>query len=154
VFDRYIREHAKLLDVGAAHRIGRSVIENVYDRGGARRFLNSLLESLVAEGFLEKRNSGFFLTEKGLYRIYPGGESQAIDEVKADMLEFFRSSNARAGHALAIRSFFAQYAMKYSPPKKRAIEKAAAGLVNDGTLEERDGGHFLTPAGYSRIYAA
>ncbi|WP_217316693.1 hypothetical protein, partial [Rhodanobacter sp. C06] len=42
-FDRYIREHAKLLDVGAAHRIGRSVIENVYDRGGARRFLNSLL---------------------------------------------------------------------------------------------------------------
>ncbi|OOG46445.1 hypothetical protein B0E52_04395, partial [Rhodanobacter sp. C06] len=43
-FDRYIREHAKLLDVGAAHRIGRSVIENVYDRGGARRFLNSLLQ--------------------------------------------------------------------------------------------------------------
>ena len=44
ILDRYIRKHAKLLDVGAAHRIRRSVIECVYDRGDARRFLDSLLE--------------------------------------------------------------------------------------------------------------
>jgi hypothetical protein len=44
ILDGDIREHAKLLDVGAAHRIKRSVIESVYDRSGARRFLISLLK--------------------------------------------------------------------------------------------------------------
>jgi len=43
ILDRYIRKHAKLLDVGAAHRFRRSVIQSVYDRGDARRFLDSLL---------------------------------------------------------------------------------------------------------------
>jgi hypothetical protein len=116
--------------------------------------LTSALESLVADGFLEERNGSYFLTENGLSRIYPGGEAQAVTEVKHDILDFFKSGNARAGHALAVRPFFARYAMKYNPLHKRAIERAANELVREGTLEERDGGYFLTEVGYNRIYAA
>lgn len=42
LLDRDIGKHAKLLDVGTAHRIKRSVIENAYDRTDTLRFLNSL----------------------------------------------------------------------------------------------------------------
>lgn len=45
ILDGDIREHAKLLDVGAAHRIRRSVIESGHDSCGAKRFLNSLLDA-------------------------------------------------------------------------------------------------------------
>lgn len=116
--------------------------------------LTPALESLVADGYLEERNGSHFLTEKGLSRIYPGGDAQAITEVKDDILDFFKSGNARVGHVLAVRPFFARYAMKYNPLQKRAIEQAAKELVQEGTLEERDGGHFLTQAGYDRTYAA
>jgi len=111
------------------------------------------LESLVADGCLEERGGSYFLTENGLSRVYPGGEVQAIAEVKADLLGFFRSSNARVGHALAVRPFFAQYANRYNPLQKRAIDKAVAALIQDNILEERDGGHFLAQAGYNQIYA-
>jgi hypothetical protein len=37
IFDANIREHAKLLDVGTAHRIKRAVIERGHDRSGVRR---------------------------------------------------------------------------------------------------------------------
>ncbi len=50
ILDRYIRKHAKLLDVGAAHRFRRSVIESVYDCSGAQRFLNGLLEVSALTG--------------------------------------------------------------------------------------------------------
>lgn len=42
IIDGDIRKHAELLDVGTAHRMGRSVIESGYD-SGVRRLLNSLL---------------------------------------------------------------------------------------------------------------
>lgn len=44
LIDRNIREHAELLDVGAAHRGERSVIEAGYDHEDAQRLLNSLLD--------------------------------------------------------------------------------------------------------------
>jgi len=116
--------------------------------------LPAALESLVADGLLEERNGNYFLTEQGLSRIYPGGEAQAVIEVKDDILDFFNSGNARVGHAFSARPFNAQYAMKYNPVQSRAIKQAASELVQEGALEERDGGLFLTQAGYDRIYAA
>ncbi|WP_217316644.1 hypothetical protein, partial [Rhodanobacter sp. C06] len=72
--DRYIREHAKLLDVGAAHRIGRSVIENVYDRGGARRFLNSLLANNATYLDLNQLPAILALFEGNVSRVYNDGK--------------------------------------------------------------------------------
>ena len=43
IIDGDTREHAKLLDVGATHRIRWSMIESGYNHGAVRRFLNSLL---------------------------------------------------------------------------------------------------------------
>lgn len=112
------------------------------------------LQSLVADGYLEEREGTYFLTENGLSRIYPGGDIQALAEVREDILSFLRSNNARAGHALAVRPFFAQYAKRYNPLQMRAIEKAAATLTQDNILEDRNGGHFLTQTGYNQIYTA
>lgn len=112
------------------------------------------LQSLVADGYLEEREGNYFLTENGLSRIYPGGEVQAIAEVRADVLDFLRSNNARVGHTLAVRPFFVQYANRYNPLQMRAFEKAAAALTQDNILEERDGGHILTQIGYNQIYTA
>jgi hypothetical protein len=63
------------------------------------------LESLVADGDLEERNGSYFLTEKGLSRIYPGGEAQAVNEVKDDILDFFKSNRSRVGHAFQLGRF-------------------------------------------------
>lgn len=112
------------------------------------------LGSLVSEGLLEKRNSSYFLTENGFACIYPGGEAQAVDEVIADILDSFRSSGARIGAVLNARAFNVTYAIQYNPPKKRAIEKAVAALVQEGVLEQRQDNLFLTQTGYERIYAA
>ena len=48
----HIREHAKLLDVGTAHRGQRSTIEADYDRDDAGEFLNGLLVKFTLKGAL------------------------------------------------------------------------------------------------------
>jgi predicted transcriptional regulator len=110
------------------------------------------LESLVADGVLEQRGNGYFLTPIGFKRLYPDSDSSAVDFVRNDILNFLRNQRARAGHALALRPFAFQRLVHYNPQQKNAVEPALQGLVTDGTLEQKNDGYFLTQSGYEQLY--
>ena len=110
------------------------------------------LESLVAEGTLEKRGNGHFLTTAGFSQIYPDNTSVVVDFVKNDILDFLRNQNARAGHSLALKPFAFQRLVHYNPQQKNSVEQAIESLVADGTLEQKNDGFLLTQHGYERLY--
>lgn len=110
------------------------------------------LESLVADGTLERRENGYFLTAAGFNRLYPDSASSAVDFVRNDILDFLRSQQARTGHALAFRPFALQRLIRYNPQQKNALAQALQGLVTDGTLEQKNDNYFLTQSGYELLY--
>ncbi|MDO9571915.1 MAG: hypothetical protein Q7J58_21410 [Hydrogenophaga sp.] len=110
------------------------------------------LESLVADGTLEKRDNGHFLTTAGFSRIYPENTSAVVDFVKNDILDFLRNQSARAGHSLALKPFAFQRLVHYNPQQKNSVQQAIESLVADGTLEQKNDGFFLTQDGYERLY--
>ena len=76
----------------------------------------------------------------------------AVDEVRLDIIDFFRKIRADAGHILPARAFFNQVIIHYSPKQSAALDDAVAGLENDGIVEKKSGDIFLTVKGVNEIY--
>ena len=73
------------------------------------------LEALVKDGYLELRGQDYFLTQAGYDRLYPENMADVIAFVKADILDFLKSCQARVGHALAEKPYLMQRMQKYNP---------------------------------------
>ncbi len=74
---------------------------------------------------------------------------EAIDYVKNDILDFFRTINADKGHVLPPGPFQVQRMIHYNPQQKAAFEEAIEELISEGLVERRDGNIFLTHSPYA-----
>ena len=101
---------------------------------------------------LEQRDDTYFLTKKGLDRIYPGDVHSARESVKSDIKDFLREMKLRAGDVLPAKPFAHQRLAKYNPKQKSALDDALSELVSEDVLEKRDEDYFVTETGYKEIY--
>lgn len=106
------------------------------------------MEQLVAEGLVEQRNGSYFLTQPGYERIYGHG----FEHVQRDILDFFAKNSARVGDSFNARAFMHSMMLNYTPEERGAVEPAMQELVEAGLVDERNGLHFLTQAGFDHIY--
>lgn len=106
------------------------------------------MKELVSERLVEELNGSQFLTQSGYDRIYGTG----FEHVQRDILEFFAKNGARVGNSFNARAFMHTTMLHYTPEERDAVIPAMQELVGVGLVEERNGSHFLTQAGFDHIY--
>lgn len=110
--------------------------------------LNDGIAALESEGLIENKDGTPFLTEKGVDYIYP----DIGNTVKDAILSYFTKSNARPDHAFNTKAFMLNHVSNWNPKQKQGLEPAMQSLIEDGFVEERENGYFLTQVGYDNIY--
>ncbi|MFC5428752.1 hypothetical protein ACFPTO_08045 [Paraburkholderia denitrificans] len=108
----------------------------------------SAMEELASEELVEERNGSHFLTQAGYDRIYGTG----FEHVQRDILDFFAKNGARVSDSFNARAFMHTTMLHYTPEERHAVVPAMQELVGAGLVEERNGSHFLTQAGFDHIY--
>lgn len=78
--------------------------------------------------------------------------SDEVSFVKNDIIDFFRTLNARAGDMLPMPLFNNKRRNNYNPKQEAVFGQAVEELVAEGLLEKRDGKILLTPKGVDEIY--
>lgn len=75
-----------------------------------------------------------------------------IEKVKQDILDYFSKNHAGVGHSFNARGFGLTVMLDYTPREHDVLMLAMEALVSEKLVDEVNGSHFLTQAGYDRIY--
>lgn len=85
-------------------------------------------------------------------RQVPSDDTSSKEEIKNDILDKFRSINAKAGDILPPRWLNPVYFTSLNPKQKEVFEEAIQELIDENLIEKTNGNIALTREGVNRIY--